>query len=161
MAFPLPFIPKQSWKDGDREFGSERDAGRRLHAGCDLYAPVGTPIYSVADGKIIEFGDFYRGTRCIVIDHDDFIVRYGEIQDLLPQGIKVGSLVKANTEIGKVACLKGVDISMLHFEMYKGFSSGPLTNKRNPPYQRRPDLMDPTGFLERCALELVASLDRR
>ena len=42
--------------------------------------------------------------------------------------------------------------SMLHFELYEGTGSGPLTVRSNPPYQRRSDLVDPTSYLDGCAL---------
>lgn len=64
MPFPLPFVPRQSYKTGGRRFGANRDNGRRKHAGCDLIAPVGTPILAIADGVVMEAAEreFYRGT---------------------------------------------------------------------------------------------------
>jgi murein DD-endopeptidase MepM/ murein hydrolase activator NlpD len=85
MPFPLSFIPSQSYKEGMRRFGARRDGGKRKHAGCDLYAPVGTPVRAVAKGIVIQFNYFYLGTYYLTIDHDDFIVRYGEIKSELPK----------------------------------------------------------------------------
>jgi hypothetical protein len=36
---------------------------------------------------------------------------------------------------------------MVHFEMFDGSGSGPLTDKDHPPFMRRADLMDPTNRL--------------
>ena len=153
MPFPLKVIPKNSWKEGGRQFGANRDGGKRLHAGCDLLAPVGTPIYPVAEGRITLFKEFYLGTWYMVVDHDDFIVRYGEIQSRLPPGISVGMKVMPNMIIGHIGHLKGLKTSMLHFEMYTGDATGPLTCKANGRYQRRSDLMDPTAYLDAWAID--------
>jgi hypothetical protein len=39
---------------------------------------------------------------------------------------------------------------MLHLEMFAGTEQGPLTNRENPPFLRRADLVDPTAFLDSC-----------
>jgi hypothetical protein len=40
---------------------------------------------------------------------------------------------------------------MLHFELYSGKEPGALTTRKNKPYQRRADLLDPTALLDRLA----------
>jgi hypothetical protein len=66
---------------GIRVFGYRRDGGARLHAGCDLYAPVGTPIFAIADGEVILAPyPFYLGTHAIEVYHKGVgVVRYGEV----------------------------------------------------------------------------------
>jgi hypothetical protein len=39
---------------------------------------------------------------------------------------------------------------MLHLEIFAGTTQGPLTNRENPPFLRRADLVDPTAFLDSC-----------
>jgi len=147
MAFPLAFVPPESWQEPPRSFGARREKGKRKHAGCDLYAPVGTPVYAVADGTVQRFSEFYLGTFALVINHGDFIVRYGEIKDDIAKGLKVGDKVAKGQKIGLVGRLEGLNISMVHFEMFDGSGSGPLTDKDHPPFMRRADLMDPTNRL--------------
>ncbi|GJD72340.1 M23 family metallopeptidase [Methylobacterium goesingense] len=155
MVFPLSFIPKEDFAEGMRRFGANRDGGKRKHAGCDLYAPVNTPVYAVADGIITQFASFYLETSYITVDHDDFIVRYGEVKNSLPSGIRINSEVKAGDLIGYIGKLKGLNMSMLHFEMYSNIATGPLTNRANKPYQRRSDLIDPTSYLKVWKLEML------
>jgi murein DD-endopeptidase MepM/ murein hydrolase activator NlpD len=145
MAFPLPFVPKLSWKTGGRYFGALRSDGRK-HAACDLIAPKGTEIFAVDDGIVIRGPyPFHHGTDAIEVQHTFFIVRYAEILKPAP-GIGVGTHVTQGAVIGYVG--KMYRDSMLHFEMYDGSGSGPLTVRSNKPYQRRSDLMDPTPYLD-------------
>ena len=61
-------------------------------------------------------------------------------------------MVEQGQVIGSVGRLT-VD-SMLHFEMYAGTGRGQLTQRDNPPFQRRPDLIDPTPFLDEWAKDM-------
>ena len=151
-VFPLPFVPAASYKTGQRYFGARRSKGTRKHAGCDLLAPEGTKVYAVADGKIVRgpYG-FYRGTYAIEVEHEDFVVRYCEIKRTA-KGLKRGSKVTCGQEIATVGRM--FHSSMLHLEMYKGTSSGRLTNRSNPPYQRRDDLLNPTTYLDKWKTNL-------
>jgi murein DD-endopeptidase MepM/ murein hydrolase activator NlpD len=75
-----------------RRFGANRK-GDRKHAGADLYAPVGTAIYAMDDGEIINGPyAFYLGTQAVEIQHGDFVARYGEIRGVA-SGFKKGSKV--------------------------------------------------------------------
>lgn len=146
-VFPLSFVPASSYKSGQRFFGARRSKGTRKHAGCDLIAPEGTKIYAVADGKIVRGPyAFYRGTYAIEVEHTNFVVRYCEIKGTA-KGLKRGSGVTRGQEIATVGRM--FHSSMLHLEMYKGTSSGRLTNRHNPPYQRRSDLVNPTAYLDK------------
>jgi murein DD-endopeptidase MepM/ murein hydrolase activator NlpD len=153
MAFPLTFIPPESWTEPPRSFAARRDGGARKHAGCDLYAAVGTPVFAVADGTVQRFAEFYLDTYALVIDHGGFIVRYGEIKKDIAEGLPIGAKVKKGQQIGLVGRLTGLAISMVHFEMYDGSGSGPLTDRNRAPFMRRADLIDPTSHLNAWAKE--------
>lgn len=153
-------------------FGAARSGGR-LHAGCDLYWTNdggyayqtsyyqyndNTPIYAVADGTITGYSAFYQGTNALVVDHVDFVIRYGEVDDGgLPGGLQVGSKVTAGQLIAYMGDLdmSSGTWSMLHFELFSGELTGSLTNTSNTSYlhvpdgnyQRRGDLMDCGPFL--------------
>ncbi len=153
MLFPLKFRPVESYHEAPRSYGSRRDHGRRQHAGCDLYAPVSTPILAVEDGIVLEAGPFYLGTWAVVVDHTSFVVRYGEVTKNIPPGVRPGRKVTRGQIIAHVGNLAKLHMSMLHFEMYQGTETGPLTNVRNKPFMRRSDLIDPTPYLDAATLD--------
>ena len=152
LCFPLKVRPEKDYKTSPRKFGASRSGGKRLHAGCDLYAKPETEILAMDDGKIIRFYEFYLGTYALEVDHGGFIARYGEISRVA-LGIQKNSIVKKGQIIAHVGELKfksGTKLSMLHLEMYSGKAKGSLTNRSNKPYQRRSDLVDPTPFLDKA-----------
>jgi murein DD-endopeptidase MepM/ murein hydrolase activator NlpD len=135
-------------------FGYKRpvsNPGTRTHAGVDLAAKAGDPVRSVTDGTIVSFYKFYTTFRkklevfCVFVNHGDFVINYGEIQPTLPDGLAVGSSVKAGQLIGYVGQLD--NSAMLHIEMYR---PGVTTNKRWPgfPTEAAPaGMYNPTAFL--------------
>jgi murein DD-endopeptidase MepM/ murein hydrolase activator NlpD len=154
VLFPLKTKPSESYKTGIRAYGSNRSKGKRKHAGVDLYAPKGTEIRAMKDGKVIQSYTFYLGTKALEIDHGDMIIRYGEISKVA-DGIKAGVSVKRGQVIAYVGELNfksGNKMSMLHLEAYKGNGTGSLTVRSATPYQRRSDLFDPTQLLDSAAM---------
>src|SRR5262249_47290687 len=151
--FPFPTVPAESWEERPRAFASPRAGGARLHAGCDLYFPKGTPIHAITDGVVTRGPyPFYCETFALEIDHGPFLARYGEIQSKTE--VTAGATVKAGQKIASVGHLVGIRVpsDMLHFELYDKSLSGPLTVARNSgsamkngvPFMRRKDLIDPT-----------------
>ena len=149
-AFPLPFRPKESYKEHPRSFGSPRSNGARKHAGCDLYAPAGTEVLAVEDGTVLRGPYlFYDVVYALEVQHPSGIVRYGEIARAA-EGIAAGAAVKAGQVLAYVGKMQTVAQSMLHLELFAATEHGPLTNRQNPPFMRRADLQDPTAFLDAC-----------
>ena len=151
--FPFATVPTESWEKSPLAFASSRAGGARLHAGCDLYFPRGTPIHAVADGVVIRGPyPFYCETFALEIDHGPILARYGEIQS--KTDVTAGDTVRAGQKIARVGHLVGIRVpsDMLHFELYDKTASGPLTVARGSgsavkngvPFMRRKDLIDPT-----------------
>ncbi len=167
MRFPLDvdlreiIKTKFSYREGERQFGAPRNGGKRAHAGCDLYAPLGTPIYAVADGTFARYANFYDQTWEIEINHGEFTVRYGEVQPPwnqasemydyppdqnqckgMPHLFKRDEIISKGQLIGWIGELRKVDHNgnvktirpMLHFEMYYNQSQGLLTDYSNLTY---------------------------
>lgn len=156
--FPLNQYPKLEYRKGSgkRWFGSSRNNDRK-HAACDLIAEAGSPVFAVASGIVLNKHYFYDGTYALVVHHTFFVVRYGEIDKKLPDGVQIGFPVVEGQHIANVGKLKTSGNSMLHFEMYQGTEIGELTQRSNKNnykyvpaanYQRRADLLDPTPYLE-------------
>jgi murein DD-endopeptidase MepM/ murein hydrolase activator NlpD len=151
-TFPLKQRPAASYHERPRAYGSPRDNGKRQHAGCDLYAPVGSPVVAVADGTVVRGPyPFYDVVYALEVEHPGIgIVRYGEVTKTSP--IHQGDQVTAGQVIAYVGHMQTVNQSMLHFELFSGCEDGPLTDRAHAPFMRRADLIDPTAFLDSCTL---------
>jgi murein DD-endopeptidase MepM/ murein hydrolase activator NlpD len=148
LLFPMHQRPVESYHTRPRNFGGNRSGGRK-HAGCDLYAPVGTAIRAMSQGTILRaLYEFYGGTYALEVDHGTFVARYGEIQRTTASRFKVGDPVSPGAVIGHVGKLNNYNRSMLHLELYADTATGQLTVRNNPPFQRRRDLFDPTTWLD-------------
>ena len=131
-------------------FGVPRDGGKRKHAGVDLAAPAGTPVYAVDDGEVVEAGGGFDkyGTSVVSIEHGDIydddycVVRYGEVDSIL---VQVGAKVTKGQMIAKVGKQPGG--TQLHLEIYSGELSIPF-KQDTMPYKRRADLIDPTPYVD-------------
>lgn len=144
--FPLGNKPTADFTSGMRAFGSNRDGGARKHAASDLYRSKNDPIKAVTSGTVIRNTYFfYQGTYAIEVKHSGgFVVRYGEITGSSPtrlnQAVSTGQTVGY---MGKTTCCT----PMLHFELFSGKASGPLSGG-STKYQRRSDLLNPTSYLQ-------------
>jgi murein DD-endopeptidase MepM/ murein hydrolase activator NlpD len=154
------------------------------HGACDLIAPANTPVLAVARGTVWFSGRFYTSKRTdrdpksphfgevicerelfqLVVVHDHFIARYGEVALTLPPGIAKDKDVEAGQVIAFVG-LNCASEQMLHFEMFGDVARrDALTVDPSPTkykfvpwrdYQRRDDLLDPTPYLDRWAMEMM------
>lgn len=154
LLYPLPVRATADYHSGGRRFGASR--GGRRHAGIDLYAPEGTIVRAMADGKVLRTDWFYCQTFVIEVDHGNFIARYGEVNPKKESiFVEKGDVVKRGEKLGMVGRLIGVKVpsNMLHLEMYIDASDhSALTVRENPPYERRQDLFDPTYSIDEAVL---------
>jgi peptidoglycan hydrolase-like protein with peptidoglycan-binding domain len=130
-------------------FGAPRANGR-AHAAIDFIAPSGRLVYAMTDGKVIRTSLFFQNTYAVEVQNTDgTIARYCELAPF----VSVNTIVHRGDVIGKIITNYS-GTSMLHLEMYKGTTSGSLTQTGNSSnywyvtvrnYQRRADLIDPTG----------------
>lgn len=90
--------------------GLDTHTGRTVHLGDDIFAPAGTPVVAVADGKILSFGDNsalgdYGPT--IIIEHQTedrktFFALYGHLSRESLENKQAGHSVSAGQKIGTV-----------------------------------------------------------
>lgn len=103
-VFPLPEEHFDSYED---TWGASRGAGA-VHEGTDLFAPDGTPIYSITNGVVTQSDWNYLGGWITMIEATESV---GPIQEgdqlyyahqLEPSPMQVGEEVEAGEQIGKV-----------------------------------------------------------
>ncbi len=108
-------------------FGRRRDPfnsqGWDWHEGVDISIPVGTPIYSTADGvvsKIETNANADRLGRYIKIDHNSAVYGYetiyGHLSKIAP-GLRVGSTVKRGDMIAESGRTGRVTAPHIHYGM--------------------------------------------
>ncbi len=91
------------------------DGDLRFHAGIDIAAPTGTPIYAAFDGTVIKSEyDEWNGYH-IKIQHDNGIMTvYCHCEKL---NVKKGEVVRAGEIIGTVGSTGSSTGAHLHFEL--------------------------------------------
>jgi murein DD-endopeptidase MepM/ murein hydrolase activator NlpD len=105
----------------------------RMHHGIDYGAPTGTPIRSVADGKVIFAG--YKGANgnLISIKHTNgYLTHYAHLSKI-SKGIRRGRRVTKKTIIGKVGSTGRSTGPHLHFGMKR---HGKYVNPRKVDFAR-------------------------
>lgn len=127
------------------------------HKGVDLYAEVGTAVYAVESGTIVDICPFtgpsagfpfWEETVGVYIEGPSGIVVYGELGEL-KEGLKIGDFVPRSNFIGKVARVikndKGRPLSMLHLELHE---KGYIHTGHWELGQPKPEgVLDPTPYL--------------
>ena len=116
-------------------WGFERDGGKRLHEGIDIFAPRGTPVVAVADGVISNVGDRGLGGKQVwqrvgLYGHSIYYAHLDEIAAVGGARVKKGDTLGF---VGSTGNAKG-GRPHLHFGIYKNF--GGAVNPLSFVYQR-------------------------
>jgi murein DD-endopeptidase MepM/ murein hydrolase activator NlpD len=132
-----------------------------VHEGVDLYAPEGTPVHAVEDGRVVAITPFtgphaglpwWLDTWAVLVEGASGVVVYGEVtpdSGLQANLASDGSYVRAGQQLGRVTRVlrnnKGRPTSMLHLELH------PRGSRSCPEWHldaKRPEaLLDPTPHL--------------
>ena len=131
MLASIPAIQPLSGKDMNRfasGFGMRTHPiykVRKMHAGCDLTARTGTPVYATGDGVVIK-ADWSSGYgRLIEVDHGyGYVTRYAHLSAF---DCKKGQKIKRGQLIGKVGST-GLSVAPhLHYEVrHNGVAVNPI-----------------------------------
>ncbi|MDT8358340.1 MAG: M23 family metallopeptidase [Methanomicrobiaceae archaeon] len=126
-AWPLPEIGPHALP-GPGEPGSFwEERGDRYHCGVDLYAPPGSPVASIEEGRVLCTGiqtdpsgrPYWQRTYFVcILQGDGYVLRYAELGDL---EVGAGDPVAEGQIIGHVGVV--IDASRV--------------DRRAPPYIRR------------------------
>lgn len=114
FRFPLPAARLTS------PFGWRRNpfTGKpALHAGIDLAAPLGTEVYAVGAGTVVEKGEDPVYGKYLVIEHEGgWKSVYGHLSEALPD---LRNTVRSGSIIGRVGSTGQSTGPHLHFELRK------------------------------------------
>lgn len=107
---------------------------RRAHHGVDYAAPVGTPVYAIGSGKVIDKGfQANGGGNYVKIRHNStYTTTYMHLSKFA-KGLKVGDMVKQKQVIGYVGSTGISTGPHLDFRVHEnGKAINPLTIKSQP-----------------------------
>ncbi|TQN41425.1 peptidase M23-like protein [Blastococcus colisei] len=94
----------------------------QMHYGLDLAAPLGTPIYSAADGVVIKAGRVSGfGNAVYIQDADGNVHIYGHMRYY---DVRAGDIVHAGDQIAKVGNEGYSTGPHLHYEIHRGDIDG-------------------------------------
>ncbi len=88
---------------------------KSYHSGTDFHAPVGTPIYAVAAGKVVLAKDRFFAGNSVIIDHGQGI--YTCYYHLSRIKVKPGTWVKKGTLVGLAGATGRVTGPHLHYSV--------------------------------------------
>jgi murein DD-endopeptidase MepM/ murein hydrolase activator NlpD len=96
----------------------------RLHAGVDLAAPNGSPIYAAGAGVVVRAGMAEGYGNAVLIDHGNgWLTHYGHMSRI---AVTVGQVVAAGESIGDEGSTGHSTGPHLHFEVHQGHYKNPV-----------------------------------
>jgi len=124
----LPLLPPLDQYRISSGYGARKDPvnGRKAqHYAVDFAAPMRTPVYATAPGKVIFAGWRGRYGRLVEIDHGFGIrTRYGHLHKIL---VEVGQVIGHREKIGLVGSSGRSTGPHVHYEVrYKGKVQNPM-----------------------------------
>lgn len=133
LAAATPSIwPTHGWLSSSMGNRSDPFTGEKdFHPGLDISAEKGDPVYSTADGKVINASAAGNYGNLVVIDHGYGLeTRYGHLSAFK---VKVGQAVKRGDLLGLVGSTGRATSSHLHYEVRaNGKILNPLQLLLNP-----------------------------
>jgi murein DD-endopeptidase MepM/ murein hydrolase activator NlpD len=101
----------------------------QMHYGLDIAAPLGTPIYSAADGVVLKAGRVSGfGNAVYIQDADGNVHLYGHMRHY---NVEAGQIVHAGDQIAKVGNEGYSTGPHLHYEIHRGGMDGRPTDPQD------------------------------
>lgn len=133
-----------SSKYGIRVFG-----GLEFHPGIDYKAPLGEPIFCVADGKVtVAWNDPSGYGLYVVVEHSGYCTLYAHLREHI---LTTGQSIKAGDVIGYVGLTGMTTGAHLHFEIRDCLYSNTNFWLKSTLKGRHVMCIDPKGLVEESA----------
>ncbi|MBS9523971.1 M23 family metallopeptidase [Litoribacter alkaliphilus] len=115
LAFP---IPEKTSRNIASFYGDGRDAGARKHEGVDIFAPRGTPVVAVRDGRVRRVGNNRLGGKVVNLSGPGYSYYYAHLDSQL---VDVGQAVQLGDTLGLVGNTGNAITTAphLHFGIYR------------------------------------------
>ncbi len=120
-ARPTAVFPVRAtvdWGEADARFGAYR--GARMHEGQDVFAPAGTPLVAIRDGRVVEEGDDGGRGNYVAIWSPGARRTFVYLHMLRPSRLDPGDRVRMGTRVGAVGCTGSCWGDHLHLELRRG-----------------------------------------
>jgi murein DD-endopeptidase MepM/ murein hydrolase activator NlpD len=125
----------------------------KAHLGIDYAAPVGTPVWASAGGRVLEAGMKHGSGNTVVIAHSNGInTRYYHLSRFA-RGLHAGQIVKQKDVIGFVGTTGLSTGPHLHFSVTK---NGAFVDPNKMQINRDAPVADRGGFLDSIRPRLAA-----
>ncbi len=92
---------------------------RQAHLGIDFALPSASPVYAVANGRVIKTGRARAPGNYIVIQHKNGLKSYYNHLNKVNSNISTGTFVKAGQAIGQIGCTGYCTKPHLHLAIKK------------------------------------------
>lgn len=134
-------VPIRSRANQNNPQAQGKDRRYRTHMGIDYAAPTGTPVFSVANGKVAFLGFSGAYGKLIIIDHPgNYRTYYAHLSNYNNE-LVVGNAIRRGMEIGYVGSTGRSTGPHLHYELRK---NGVYVDPYNPKIQLDLWTMRPT-----------------
>jgi murein DD-endopeptidase MepM/ murein hydrolase activator NlpD len=117
-AAVFPMRGRPDWGEQDARFRAFR--GGHAHEGQDVFAPAGTPLVAIRDGRVVETGDDGGRGNYIAIWSRDRRSTFVYLHMLHPARLHPGEAVRAGQRVGSVGCTGSCWGDHLHLEVRRG-----------------------------------------
>ena len=125
----------------------------RAHLGIDYAAPVGTPVWASASGRVVEAGMKHGSGNTVVIAHANGLnTRYYHLSKFA-RGLRAGQQVKQKDVIGYVGTTGLSTGPHLHFSVTK---NGAFVDPSKLAVNRDPPVPDRGAFIEAVRPRIAA-----
>jgi murein DD-endopeptidase MepM/ murein hydrolase activator NlpD len=116
LAFPVR--GRVGFGEQDARFGAWR--GGHVHEGQDVFAPAGTPLVAMRDGRVVETGDDGGRGNYVAIWSRHVRRTFVYLHMLHPSRVPVGESLRRGERVGSVGCTGSCWGDHLHLEVRLG-----------------------------------------